>query len=89
MSEKEGREVMKTVDTFSTMMKLLKLVKERHDKLQKPAMRIREMSLGFYSHPFFRLVYYSKVLVSCTNILLSNVFDELFVPPRRLSSAVV
>jgi hypothetical protein len=33
MSEKEGRDVMKTVDTFSAMMRLLKLVKERRDEL--------------------------------------------------------
>ena len=33
ISEKEGRDVMKTVDTFSAMMTLLKLVKDRGDEL--------------------------------------------------------
>jgi hypothetical protein len=33
MSEKEGRDIMKTVDTFSAMMTLLKLVKDRGDEL--------------------------------------------------------
>jgi hypothetical protein len=33
ISEKEGRNVMKTVDTFSTMMRLLKWVKERRHEL--------------------------------------------------------